>query len=103
MLPRRSAMSVIVFLVPPLVLYGVAVLLPILQSLVLSLFSWDGITDMVFVGFDNYIKMFTRRRRLLDRVPQRARLPRDLPRATAGRRARRRGPADGAPSQRVSS
>lgn len=35
-------------------------LLPILQSLVLSVFRWDGITDMVFVGFDNYIKMFTR-------------------------------------------
>ncbi len=60
MLPRRSALSVIVFLVPPLLLYGIAVLLPILQSLVLSVFRWDGITDMVFVGFDNYIKMFTR-------------------------------------------
>lgn len=60
MLPRRSALSVLVFLVPPLVLYGIAVLLPIVQSLFLSLFSWDGITDMVFVGFDNYVKMLTR-------------------------------------------
>lgn len=60
MLPRRSALSVIVFLLPPLLLYGIAVLLPILQSLVLSLFSWDGITDMVFVGLDNYVKMLTR-------------------------------------------
>lgn len=60
MLPRRSALSVIVFLLPPLVLYGVAVLLPILQSLFLSLFSWDGISDMVFVGLDNYVKMLTR-------------------------------------------
>jgi len=60
MLPRRSALSVAVFLVPPLLLYGVAVLLPILQSLVLSFFRWDGITDMLFVGIDNYIKMFTR-------------------------------------------
>ncbi|MBW8762306.1 MAG: sugar ABC transporter permease [Microbacterium sp.] len=60
MLPRRSALSVAVFLVPPLLLYGVAVLLPILQSLVLSFFRWDGITDMLFVGIDNYIKMFMR-------------------------------------------
>ena len=60
MLPRRSALSVAVFLVPPLILYGVAVLFPILQSLVLSFFRWDGITDMLFVGIDNYIKMFTR-------------------------------------------
>jgi len=60
MLPRRSTLSVVVFLVPPLLLYGVAVLLPILQSLFLSVFRWDGITDMVFVGVDNYVKMFTR-------------------------------------------
>ena len=60
MLPRRSGLSVAVFLVPPLLLYGVAVLLPIVQSLFLSVFRWDGITDMVFVGFDNYVKMLTR-------------------------------------------
>lgn len=60
MLPRRSTLSVLVFLVPPLLLYGVAVLLPIIQSLFLSVFRWDGITDMVFVGVDNYVKMFTR-------------------------------------------
>lgn len=60
MLPRRSTLSVLVFLVPPLLLYGVAVLLPIIQSLFLSVFRWDGITDMVFVGVDNYVKMFSR-------------------------------------------
>ncbi len=60
MLPRRSKLSVLVFLVPPLLLYGVAVLLPIIQSLVLSVFRWDGITDMKFVGVDNYVKMLTR-------------------------------------------
>lgn len=60
MLPRRSALSVAVFLVPPLLLYGIAVLLPIVQSLVLSFFRWDGITDMAFVGIDNYVKMLTR-------------------------------------------
>jgi len=60
MLPRRPASAVVVFLLPPLVLYAVAVLLPILQSLVLSLYRWDGITEMRFVGLDNYVKMFTR-------------------------------------------
>lgn len=60
MLPRRSSISVLVFLVPPLLLYGIAVLLPIVQSLVLSFFRWDGITDMAFVGIDNYVKMLTR-------------------------------------------
>ncbi len=60
MLPSRSKLSVLVFLVPPLALYVLAVLLPIIQSLVLSFFSWDGITDMKFVGFDNYVRMLTR-------------------------------------------
>ncbi|MFE3461493.1 carbohydrate ABC transporter permease [Nocardiopsis aegyptia] len=60
MLPRRSRLSVAVFLVPPLLLYGAAVLLPIVQSLVLSLFRWDGITEMTFVGIDNYVTMLTR-------------------------------------------
>lgn len=60
MLPGRSKLSVAVFLIPPLVLYGLAVLLPIVQSLVLSFFRWDGITAMKFIGMDNYVKMFTR-------------------------------------------
>ena len=60
MLPHRSRLSVLVFLLPPLALYVVAVLFPILQSLVLSFFEWDGITDMEFVGIDNYVRMLTR-------------------------------------------
>ena len=49
MLPGRSRASVLVFLLPPLLLYVVAVALPIVQSLVLSFFSWDGVTDPVRV------------------------------------------------------
>lgn len=60
MLPGRSKLSVLVFLIPPLLLYVVAVMVPILQSIALSFFRWDGITDMTFVGVDNYIKMLTR-------------------------------------------
>lgn len=58
MLPYRSRLSVIVFLLPPVLLFGGGVLLPIFQSLFLSFFRWDGITEMQFVGIDNYIKMF---------------------------------------------
>ena len=53
MLPNRSRLSVLVFLLPPLLLYGVAVLFPIMQSLFLSFFSWNGISDMEFVGLAN--------------------------------------------------
>ena len=59
MLPQRSRLSVLVFLIPPLALYGIAVLFPILQSLFLSFFEWDGISPMTFVGAENYIKMLT--------------------------------------------
>jgi raffinose/stachyose/melibiose transport system permease protein len=59
MLPRRSRLSVLVFLIPPLLVYGIAVLLPIMQSLFLSFFSWDGISPMQFVGVANYVRMIT--------------------------------------------
>ncbi|WP_136612100.1 carbohydrate ABC transporter permease [Sinomonas albida] len=59
MLPTRSRISVLVFLLPPLLVYGAAVLFPILQSLVLSFFSWNGIGDMEFVGLANYVHMLT--------------------------------------------
>ena len=33
---------------------------PILLSFYFSLTRWDLLTDPVFIGFDNYVKMFTR-------------------------------------------
>lgn len=49
--------AVLMFLVPAVVLYLLAVVLPIAQSLWLSLFHWDGISPMEWVGFDNYARM----------------------------------------------
>lgn len=59
MLPHRSKKSVLFFLLPPLLFYGLGVLIPVVQSLFISFFDWDGISDMEFVGFGNYAKMFT--------------------------------------------
>jgi len=59
MLPFRSRLSVLFFLGPPLLVYVAAVVLPIGQSLYLSLFDWDGIFDPVFVGLGNYLEVFT--------------------------------------------
>jgi raffinose/stachyose/melibiose transport system permease protein len=59
MLPNRSRLSVLIFLIPPLAVYSIAVLLPIIQSLFLSFFSWDGISDLQFVGIANYVRMLT--------------------------------------------
>jgi raffinose/stachyose/melibiose transport system permease protein len=59
MLPTRSRLSVLIFLLPPLLLYGFAVLFPIFQSLFLSFFSWDGISAMQYVGLANYRHMLS--------------------------------------------
>jgi ABC-type sugar transport system permease subunit len=49
------------FLAPALILYVVFLVLPMLFTLYTSFYSWDGLspmTDMVFVGFANYIRVF---------------------------------------------
>lgn len=35
-------------------------MIPIVWSLVYSLYSWNGISEMRFIGLDNYVKLFTR-------------------------------------------
>ncbi|WP_370646532.1 carbohydrate ABC transporter permease [Photobacterium sp. OFAV2-7] len=47
-----------VFMAPALVLFALYVLYPIIESFTLSLYSWDGMGDKVWVGLDNYIELF---------------------------------------------
>ncbi|WP_410514219.1 sugar ABC transporter permease [Paenibacillus sp. BR2-3] len=54
----RNHKAVLVFLLPALLVYLFTVLAPILWSIYFSFFSWDGVSDMVYIGFDNYAKMF---------------------------------------------
>jgi raffinose/stachyose/melibiose transport system permease protein len=56
----RTKTAVSAFLLPGLLFYIAAVFMPIVGSLGLSLFDWDGITDPRFVGLDNYGRMLTR-------------------------------------------
>jgi raffinose/stachyose/melibiose transport system permease protein len=56
----RTRTAIAAFLLPGLLFYLTSVFLPIVGSLVLSLFAWDGITDPRFVGIDNYLKMLLR-------------------------------------------
>lgn len=53
----RNRLSWALFMLPALVFYAAVVLLPILQSLALSLFSWNGITPAEFVGLENYARL----------------------------------------------
>ena len=50
---------VVVFLAPALLLYGVFVLYPIVQSLRYSLYDWNGLESLDhFVGLDNFRRAF---------------------------------------------
>ncbi len=53
----RNRLGWAVFMLPALVFYAAVVLLPILQSLFLSLFSWNGITPSKFVWLENYAQL----------------------------------------------
>jgi len=56
------------FLAPALFFYGGFLVYPMLSSLWISLFDWDGLSpDKTFVGLGNYIKLF-----FLDEVARRA-------------------------------
>lgn len=55
----QSKKTLGVFLIPALLVYFVAVFVPIMESVALSLASWDGITNPLFVGFQNYSRMLT--------------------------------------------
>lgn len=51
-------MALWIGLLPALLLYTVFAIVPILQSFYYSLMEWNGFTEMKFVGFDNFIRLF---------------------------------------------
>ncbi len=49
----------ILFTIPTLLLFGIFVLLPIVQGLYYSFFNWSGLSaKMTFIGLENYKKLF---------------------------------------------
>ncbi|MNO14193.1 Lactose transport system permease protein LacF [compost metagenome] len=47
------------FILPGFILYSIFVIYPIFSAAQLSLFHSNGFSEKVFVGFDNYIELFT--------------------------------------------
>ncbi len=57
---RLSENSVFFILsIPFLLLFFVFTVLPILSSIILSLFDYDMVSTPIFLGFDNYLRLFT--------------------------------------------
>lgn len=56
---RYLVYSALSFIAPFFLIYCIFNFYPIAYSLFLSFQSWDGISAMRFVGFDNYVRIFT--------------------------------------------
>ncbi|WP_299153061.1 sugar ABC transporter permease [uncultured Tateyamaria sp.] len=61
---NKLAVAPWIFLIPALIFFAIYVVFPIFESLWLSLYEWNGLYDVdgnstaVWVGFDNYVKLW---------------------------------------------
>lgn len=46
------------FMAPAIFFFVVYVIYPIIQSILMSFYQWDGIGDKVFIGFQNYVDLY---------------------------------------------
>lgn len=56
---RARNFQAILLLIPFFVLFVVFTILPVITSMILSFFSFDMINTPKFIGFENYLRMFT--------------------------------------------
>ena len=54
----RRGTTGIWFVLPALAIFGVFVAYPIVETVRLSFFDWDGLNDKLWVGLDNYKELF---------------------------------------------
>src|SRR5471030_1374354 len=55
---RHQHRAAFFFLLPGCALFCLCVVYPIISSINLSFYNWDGMTPKTFAGFDNYIELF---------------------------------------------
>ena len=56
---KKSRKGIWPFLLPALIIYLSVIVIPVGYSLVISLFKWNGVAEMQFVGLGNYKNLFT--------------------------------------------
>jgi len=56
---RRNKLALFIFIIPAILLFTVIIIVPIIMSAHYSLLDWDGMTNKVFVGINNYKELFT--------------------------------------------
>ena len=55
---NQQKLTPIIFLAPGLLFFVVYVIWPIISSLTISLYQWDGLSPKTFIGLENYIMLF---------------------------------------------
>ncbi|MGB0957254.1 MAG: carbohydrate ABC transporter permease [Litorivicinus sp.] len=56
--PQKRALTPWLFMAPGMVMFALYVVWPIGQSLALSFYQWDGLSDPTYIGWDNYIELW---------------------------------------------
>lgn len=55
----KTEKSAWLFMLPAAIIYLSVIVIPVFYSLYISLFKWNGIGEMTFVGLDNYLNLFS--------------------------------------------
>ncbi|APR39709.1 carbohydrate ABC transporter permease [Paraburkholderia sp. SOS3] len=56
-LNKRRNRAALMFLLPGALIFTIYVVYPVLNSIVLSFYNWDGMTPRTFIGFANYAEL----------------------------------------------
>jgi raffinose/stachyose/melibiose transport system permease protein len=56
---RRAGWLGLAYASPAILFYGYVVIVPLLQSVNYSFYSWNGVTAARWIGVDNYVRFFT--------------------------------------------
>ncbi|CAM4260007.1 raffinose/stachyose/melibiose transport system permease protein [Paenibacillus endophyticus] len=54
----KNPITYVAFIIPTLALYALFFVYPVIVSFFYGFFRWDGITEKVFIGFDNFTRLW---------------------------------------------
>ena len=57
---HRKQMIAIAFVLPAIIIHAAIVTIPSLSTVYMSFFEWNGLGNASFIGFDNFIELFTK-------------------------------------------
>ena len=55
----KKGITIFLFLLPGLALFVSILIAPIAVSVYRSMYDWNGFTEGTFIGFNNYVELFT--------------------------------------------